>query len=76
MLWPIPNLVENQKEKIAMSFANLLVHPSADIRIFILNVLAEIRVKSVLEAIAPLENDPDEQVRIAAGEAVKAISGT
>jgi len=74
VLWPIPNLEEAQKEKVATNFAELLVHSSPDIRLFLLNVLAELRVKSVLNAISILENDPEERVRLAAIEAVKTIS--
>ncbi len=73
-LWPLQNLRDTDKEKVACNFAELLEYPSSEIRIFILKVLSGLGIKSVLTAITPLENDPDERVRLAASKAIRDIS--
>ena len=66
ILWPLADLREDQKPKVAEALTGLLEHPSPDIRVYLLQILADLGTQTILAAVSSLENDPDNQVQSAA----------
>jgi HEAT repeat protein len=73
VLWPLIDLPEDQKPTVAVALAELLEHPSHEIRIYLLQVLAELGTKTVLAAISKAESELDDKVKSAAKAARQKI---